>query len=579
MESNTSTITPEQASSSHPGRRIAIILAVCLTLLAAAYVGLCAYASQSSTLYPGLTVGGVEVGGLTQAEAIQTLLDHPPADTTTLSLTPVSTETAPLAEPETITLSFRDLGGVELEASEAIENAFQHCHGGSFFLHGWRWLLARFGTADLPAALLAPRLSEHAAQLAQTLSRPAAQPTFEVTEDAVKVTVPRDGWTVDAAQLETVLIQALSNGTWAAVDCPATPQTAEPPLTAQALAEQLSGEMRNAGYDSRTDSFTPEQAHAEFDSSSAQSLLDQAKPGEIVTIPAKTQLPTVFMDDLQATLFRDLLGECTTKVGGSKGRKTNVRLSAQALNGLVLNDKEVFSYNRAVGKRTPDKGYQTAPAYFNGQTVMEYGGGVCQTSSTLYLACLRADLKITERYAHRYIPGYVPAGMDATVSWGGPDYKFANNTGYPIRIETSYANSQLTVKIWGTNVDGSSVKMTNQWLSTTPYEVVYIEDPALAPGEEEVRVTPYTGHKYKTYRNRYDADGNLISSTYEATSNYKARNQEIARGPAAQPEPPVTPDPIPPLTPPDSLPEPVNPTPDPSAPDAPPEFLPIDPAA
>ena len=84
-------------------------------------------------------------------------------------------------------------------------------------------------------------------------------------------------------------------------------------------------------------------------------------------------------------------------------------------------------------------------------------------------------------------------------------------------------------------MDGTSVKMTNEHLSTTPYETVYEDDPTLAPGTEKVKTTPYTGYKYRTYRNVYDANGKLISSTYEATSDYKSRNKVILRGPAVEP--------------------------------------------
>lgn len=170
-----------------------------------------------------------------------------------------------------------------------------------------------------------------------------------------------------------------------------------------------------------------------------------------------------------------------------------------------------------------------------GETVDEVGGGICQTSSTLYLACLLSNLEITERYAHRYVPAYISPGMDATVSWGGPDYKFTNNTLYPIKIVTSYSGGYLTVKILGTKTDSTYVKMTNEKLSTTNYEVVYEDDDTLAPGTEQVKTTPYTGSKWKTYRNIYDANGKLISSNFEASSDYKVRNKVILRGPAAQP--------------------------------------------
>ena len=179
----------------------------------------------------------------------------------------------------------------------------------------------------------------------------------------------------------------------------------------------------------------------------------------------------------------------------------------------------------------------------------EIGGGICQTSSTLYLACLMSNLEITERYAHRYVPAYNAWGMDATVSWGGPDYKFTNNTLYPVKIVTKYEKGYLTVQILGTNVDGTYVKMSNEVLSKTPWETIYQEDPTMAPGSPDVvKVTPYTGYKVNSYQTIYDKDGKVIDSHFEASSNYKVRNKVILQAPAAQPGsgtaeiPAVTPD-------------------------------------
>ena len=306
-------------------------------------------------------------------------------------------------------------------------------------------------------------------------------------------------------------------------------------LTAQEIYDDCSGVVKNASYDKETGAIVPEEAGADFDVDEAQRLLDAAAPGETVTVPAQVELPAVTAEELEQVLFRDVLGEARTHVGGTSARRSNVKLSAASINEYVMNSGDVFSYNDVVGQRTAARGYQAAPAYVQGETVDEIGGGICQTSSTLYLACLRSNLEITERYAHRYVPAYITAGMDATVSWGGPDYKFTNNSLYPIKIVTIYENNYLTVRILGTNVDGTSVKMTNEHLSTTPYETVYEDDPTLAPGTEKVKTTPYTGYKYRTYRNVYDANGKLISSTYEATSDFKSRNKVILRGPAVEP--------------------------------------------
>ena len=204
----------------------------------------------------------------------------------------------------------------------------------------------------------------------------------------------------------------------------------------------------------------------------------------------------------------------------------------------------------ALGGKINNTGLVEVPMGTTLRTVVdEIGGGICQTSSTLYLACLLSNLEITERYAHRYVPAYIAWGMDATVSWGGPDYKFTNNTLYPVKIVTKYEKGYLTVQILGTNVDGTYVKMSNEVLSKTPWETIYQEDPTMAPGSPDVvKVTPYTGYKVNSYQTIYDKDGKVIDSHFEASSNYKVRNKVILQAPAAQPGsgtaeiPAVTPD-------------------------------------
>ena len=158
-------------------------------------------------------------------------------------------------------------------------------------------------------------------------------------------------------------------------------------------------------------------------------------------------------------------------------------------------------------------------------------------SSTIYLATLLANLEIVERYNHRFYPGYITMGMDATVSWGGPEFRFKNNTGYPIRIDVSYANSKLTVTMVGTKVDDTYVKMTYEQLSTTSYETEYVNDPTLPYGTQRQKQNGYTGREVVSYRNVYKGDGTLISSKMEAKSSYKSRNQIILVGTAGAPAP------------------------------------------
>ena len=139
-------------------------------------------------------------------------------------------------------------------------------------------------------------------------------------------------------------------------------------------------------------------------------------------------------------------------------------------------------------------------------------------------------MEITERTAHRYVSSYIKNGLDATVSWGTLDYKFRNNTDYPIKIVTTTNDGKITVMLYGTKVDDSYVVMTSKEYEPTGFNVVYQDTPDLPAGTEEVKQTAYSGCKVKTYRNVYAGDGTLISSTDEAFSHYKSRDKIILRG-------------------------------------------------
>ena len=121
--------------------------------------------------------------------------------------------------------------------------------------------------------------------------------------------------------------------------------------------------------------------------------------------------------------------------------------------------------------------------------------------------------------------------MDATVWYGASDFRFENDTDYPIKIVTSYKNSRLTVQIYGTKTDDLYVKMTNKELSSTPWSTEYKVDPSLPAGSTKTEQTPYRGRVVEAYRNVYDGNGNLVSSTLETKSTYKMRNQIILVSP------------------------------------------------
>ncbi|MCI9120697.1 MAG: hydrolase [Oscillibacter sp.] len=521
-----------------------IALGLTAVIMAGAYLGLCAWGNSRTTFYPHYTIGGVDVGGLTAGEAAESLAEQLPQQTILVHSTQLAeNEGWPQDAPgEGTHVTLERLGYTAEQCPGIAQRSFEKQQAGGFLAQGRNALSAltaltpqHLGPEDRDADLF----DQGVAELAEELRQPPQNGRYEMEDASIRITKPANGLAIDPESLAEALEKAIAQG---AEKASVSFDTLEAqPVSVQQIHDEVAGEMKNAGYDAATNSIIPEQPGADFDVAAAQKALNAAAPGETVTVPAQIQQPEITAEDLKAVLFRDLLGECTTHVGGTAARINNVRLASAAFDGTVLNSGDVFSYNGTVGQRTAAKGYKAAPAYVQGETVDEIGGGVCQPSSTLYYACLLSNMEITERYAHRYIPAYITRGMDATVSWGGPDYKFTNNTAYPVRISAKYSGGNLTVQLWGTKTDHKTVKMTYETLSTTPFEEVEQVDPSLAPGQRQVKVTPYTGYRVRTFRNVYE-DGVLVSSELEDISDYKSRNRLVLVGPAADEteEPPTT---------------------------------------
>src|SRR5690606_3322118 len=161
-------------------------------------------------------------------------------------------------------------------------------------------------------------------------------------------------------------------------------------------------------------------------------------------IPFIAEKPRVTEKDLRAVNQRRIGRYTTYFDAGNVNRTTNIRLSAAAINNLVLNPGETFSFNQVVGQRTPERGYKPAAVIVRGEYSEGIGGGICQTSSTLYNSVDAAGLRVTVRYSHSKEVTYVPAGRDATVSWGGPDFRFMNSLEKPIMIKTYVGEGFIT---------------------------------------------------------------------------------------------------------------------------------------
>ena len=189
--------------------------------------------------------------------------------------------------------------------------------------------------------------------------------------------------------------------------------------------------------------------------------------GTELTVVAEVQKPSVTKEELSQV--KDVLGTATTYYGSSYERNTNVEVGASKINGTLIMPGETFSVTAAVTPFNADNGYYPAPSYESGQVVDTYGGGICQVSTTLYNAVLKAELQVDERHNHTMLVSYVDPSKDAAIAEGLMDFIFTNNTDAPIYIYGVGYQGTLNFTIYGheTRDPNRSISFRSETLSQT----------------------------------------------------------------------------------------------------------------
>ena len=251
-------------------------------------------------------------------------------------------------------------------------------------------------------------------------------------------------------------------------------------------------------------------------------------------IKVKADVTPAELTAAQAKEKYKIIGTFTTKATANSDRNNNLNLACQAINGKILQVGEEFSFNKTTGNRTLERGYKPAGAYQNGVVVQEPGGGVCQVSSTLYNAVIKAGLTPTERHAHTFEPSYVTPGEDATVSYdgyAGPDMRFVNTTSSSIAIRADFYDRTVTVSIVGLPVLEEGVTISLSSKKTDEFDnasVEYVEDTTLQPGIENLIDNGSMGSRWVTNLVT-KKDGEVVSDVFFHNSTYKGHSKKIAR--------------------------------------------------
>ncbi|MBR5039589.1 MAG: VanW family protein [Clostridiales bacterium] len=249
----------------------------------------------------------------------------------------------------------------------------------------------------------------------------------------------------------------------------------------------------------------------------------------VVDVSAEVAKPETSADDLRAILGK--VSSTTSETTDNDNRNTNIRLVCEAIDGLVLQPGEQFNFNKFIGQRTSEKGYKMAHGIYNGSMRDELGGGICQANTMLYQSVTKADLQVDERKNHSIPSTYVDKGTDATVTWYSPNFRFTNNTDYPVAIHAYYADLHVTVEIFGRLLpDGQYIDLVGEHVRTISPSTTYVNDPNLPAGEQKKTQSGRTGYDYKSYKVWYDKDGNEIKRDPYFSSHYPCRNAIISVG-------------------------------------------------
>jgi vancomycin resistance protein YoaR len=264
----------------------------------------------------------------------------------------------------------------------------------------------------------------------------------------------------------------------------------------------------------------------------AAAALQDDREARIGLTALEPKLTTAEAKDLG---IRRQVSTFTTDMGvSSSNRIWNVHLMADYIDGTIVKPGQTFSFNKTVGERTTERGFREGQMILGSLLLPAIGGGVCQTATTLFNNALQLGLPIKERRNHSWYISHYPIGRDATVNWGGPDFKFKNDLDRALLIKSSYTDSTLTFSFFGTNPHRKVDIRTGSQTNFTSPKPSYAYDPAAPEGSiRTVTGSHESGFDITVYR-KVSERGKVIRKD-SFVSHYVAVGDTIIYGPGTHP--------------------------------------------
>ena len=424
--------------------------------------------------------------------------------------------------------------GITYNVEEAINEAYNVGRNENIFCNNFNVIKTNIKgkKIDLKTTINEEKFNSFIKEINGNLSNGVQQPSYYIEKNDLIITAGKEGISVNEEEFKKIILEKINTEVNNEEKVTIPVKIIKPnDIDIDNIYKEVHKEAQDAYITKDPFEIHPHVEGVEFSISIDEVKTMLQEKQEKYTIPLKITKPKVTTDSLGDEAFPNRLATYSTKYSTADvNRTTNIKISVNKINGVVLLPGEEFSYNKVLGPRTPQAGYKLGAAYIGGKVVSDYGGGVCQTSSTLYNAVLLSNLEITSRTSHYFAAAYVPVSRDATVYWPSLDFKFKNNRKYPIKIKAYTSNGVIKVEIFGT-AEGSDyeVELQSYVTSYIPYNTEYKDDNTLPEGKEVVEQAGTNGIRSEAYK-ILKKDGKVISKTLLSRDTYSTKARIIRRG-------------------------------------------------
>ncbi len=478
---------------------------------------------NNNNILNGVKIEGIDVSGLSREEAkakIETVYNAKKEEDIILKYNDFET-----------TIS-QDILETNYDLDKAVNEAISLGKDGNIITNNYNILFALLGKKNIKVdmSINEEQIKDEIENIQTNIPGTIIEPDYYVENDKLIITPGQEGIKISVDNLINRIKNTLktSSSNQQYIEIPMDNVWPDK-IDIEKIHDEIYKEVQDAYLTENPITIHPEVEGVDFDIEEAKKILEN--DSEQYEIPLKITKPNVTMEQIGAEAFPNKISFYSTRYdGGDVNRSTNLELACEKINDVIVLPGETFSYNKTLGERSKAAGYKTAKVYENGEVVDGIGGGICQISSTLYNAVLKANLEIVERRNHQFITSYVEEGRDATVAYGVTDFKFKNSRKYAIKIKASASNGVATIEIFGIKEEVEyQISFDTKTISTIPYTVKYIDDNTLKTGTEVVKQKGANGIVTETYLIK-SLNGQVVSNTLLSKDTYSAMQRIVLRG-------------------------------------------------